>query len=72
VLSIYTTLVVRLAHSGIFQKLDLWQYVVTYTTRLGGTYGLLLTLRGEEQADLGLFFDEAAREEMGFHFEDFV
>jgi WD40 repeat protein len=72
VLSIYTTLVVRLAHSGIFQKLDFWQHVVTYTTRLGGTYGLFLSPRGEERADLGLFFDEAAREEMRFHFEDFI
>lgn len=49
VLSVYTTLVVRLAHSGIFQKLDFWQHVITYTTRLGGTYGLFLLPRGEEQ-----------------------
>ncbi|MBV9691104.1 MAG: TIR domain-containing protein, partial [Ktedonobacteraceae bacterium] len=72
VLSIYTTLVVRLAHSGVFQKLDFWQHVVTYTTQLGGTYGLFLSPRGEEQAEVGLFFDEAAREEMRFHFEDFI
>ena len=72
VLSIYTTLVVRLAHSGIFQKEEVWQRVVTYTTRLGGRFGLLLLPRGEEQAELGLFFDAAAREEMRFHFEDFI
>ena len=72
VLSIYTTLVVRLAQSGIFQKLDFWQHVVIYTTRLGGTYGLLLSPRGEERAEVGLFFDKAAREEMRFHFEDFI
>ena len=72
VLSIYTTLVVRLAQSGIFDKQDLWQNVVTYTTRLGGSYGLLLIERGEERGELGLFFDESAREEMRFYFEDFV
>jgi len=72
VLSIYTTLVVRLAQSGLFQKQELWQHVITYTTRLGGNFGLLLTTHREEQADLGLFFDEAAREEMRFHFENFV
>jgi len=72
VLSIYTTLVVRLAQSGIFDKQDLWQNVVIYTTRLGGTYGLLLIERGEERGELGLFFDEVAREEMRFYFEDFV
>lgn len=55
VLSIYTTLVVRLTQSGVFQKRDFWQDVVTYTTRLGGMYGLLLSPRGEEQAKLGLF-----------------
>jgi hypothetical protein len=63
---------VRLAQCGIFQKQDLWQYVATYTTRLGGIYGLFLSPRGEEQAELGLFFDEAVREEMCFHFEDFI
>ena len=72
VLSVYTTLVVRLAQSGIFDKQNLWQNVVTYTTRLGGTYGLLLIERGEERGELGLFFDEVAREEMRFYFEDFV
>ncbi|HYU71501.1 MAG TPA: TIR domain-containing protein [Ktedonobacteraceae bacterium] len=72
VLSIYTTLVVRLAQSGFFQKQDLWHHTITYTTRAGGLYGLLLSLQGEERAELGLFFDEAAREEMRFHFEDFV
>jgi len=72
VLSIYTRLVVRLAQSDFFQKRDIWRHVVTYTNRRGGTYGLLLTPRGEERAELGLFFDEAAREEMRFHFEDFV
>jgi WD40 repeat protein len=72
ILSIYTKLVVRLAQSGIFQKQDLWQDVVTYTTRLGGTYGLLLSPQGEERAELGLFFDESTHEEMCFYFEDFV
>ncbi|GAC1365948.1 MAG: hypothetical protein NVS2B12_21290 [Ktedonobacteraceae bacterium] len=72
VLSIYTTLVVHLAQSGIFEKRELWQRTVEYTTRLGGTFGLLLTQRGEERAELGLFFDDAARDEMRFYFEDFV
>ncbi len=52
ILSLYTTLVVRLSQSSVFQKVDLWQNVVTYTTRLGGTYGLLLSPRGEERAEV--------------------
>ena len=72
VLSIYTKLVVRLAQCGIFQKQELGQYVVIYTTQLGGSYGLLLSPQGEEQAELGLFFDEATDEETRFHFENFV
>ena len=35
ILNIYATLAVRLAHSGLFKKQDLWKNAVTYTTSLG-------------------------------------
>lgn len=74
VLSLYTTLAVRLAQSGIFHKQGLWRYIVTYTTQLdvSGTYGLLLSPEGGEQAELGIFFDGHTSEDMRFLFEDFV
>lgn len=72
-LNIYTTLVVRLAHSGLFIKKELWRNAVKYTTNKGGTYGILLHNTGEGRGELTLFFDkEAARGEMCFYFEEFV
>jgi small GTP-binding protein len=71
ILLIYTTLVVRLAQCGIFQKAKFWRFVATYTTPLGGIYGLRLSRR-EGRAELGIFFDDTAREETCFHFAHFV
>ncbi|MFL5624455.1 MAG: TIR domain-containing protein [Ktedonobacteraceae bacterium] len=70
--SIYSTLVVRLSHSGLFKKKELWKNAVTYTTKLGGTYGLSLDNKDEGRAELILFFDKDAREETRFHFEEYV
>jgi GTPase SAR1 family protein len=72
--NIYTTLAVRLSHSGLFEKKELWKNAIMYTTRAGGNYGLFLQYIGdaEGRADLTLFFDKAASEEMRFHFEEFV
>jgi hypothetical protein len=70
--SIYTTLVVRLAHSGVFRKLQLWKDAATYTSTPGGTYGLFVKQLSEERAELALFFDQAAPEEFRFLYESFV
>ena len=69
---VYATLAVRLSHSGLFRKVELWKNAVTYTTTMGGTYGIFLRNIGEGRAELTLFFDAAAREETRFHFEEFV
>ncbi len=70
--NIYATLSVRLSHSGLFFKRELWKNAIIYTTKIGGTYGLLLNNLGEGRAELTLFFDKIAKEEMRFHFEEFV
>ncbi len=72
ILTIYTTLVVRLAQSVIFQKKELWQYAATYTTWTGGIYGIVLTLLDEERGELTLFFDTKTNEVMRFHFEEYI
>ncbi len=72
VIHIYATLAVRLSYSGIFRKVELWKNAVTYTTSRDGIYGLLLSNIGEGRGELTLFFDNAAREEMRFHFEEYV
>ena len=69
---VYAKLAVRLSHSGLFRKVALWKNAVTYTTTMGGTYGIFLRNIGEGRAELTLFFDAAAREETRFHFEEFV
>jgi len=72
ILNIYATLAVRLSHSGLFVRKELWKNAVTYTTSNGGTYGLFLHNLGEGRAELTLFFDKAAGKETRFHFEDYV
>ena len=70
--NIYATLAVRLSHSGLFVKKDLWKNGATYTTRMGGIYGLFLENIAEGLAELTLFFEQGAREEISFHFEEYV
>jgi len=70
--NVYSTLAVRLSHSGLFQKKELWKNAVTYTTMMGGTFGLFLNNVEEGRAELILFFDKVAGEETRFHFEEYV
>jgi GTPase SAR1 family protein len=70
--NIYATLAVRLSHSGLFVKKNLWKNAATYTTKMGGIYGLFLDNIAEGRAELTLFFEQGAREEIGFHFEEYV
>jgi RNase P subunit RPR2 len=71
-LNIYATLAVRLSHSRLFIKKELWKNAITYTTKEGGTYGLVLHVIAEGRADLILFFDDGATEENFALFEQFV
>jgi hypothetical protein len=72
VLNIYTTLAVRLSHSGFFWKKDLWKNAVTYTTKVGGLYGIFLSNKGEGQGELTIFFEGQTSEETCFFFEEFI
>ncbi len=72
VFNVYATLAVRLSHSGLFMKKDLWKDAVTFTAKVGGTYGMFLHNIGEGCAELILFFDQEAREETRFHFEEYI
>ena len=70
--NIYATLAVRLSHSGVFRKKELWKDAVTYTTRVGAMCGMFLRNIGEGRGELTLFFDKTASEETRLHFEDYV
>src|SRR5205823_13209386 len=78
VLNIYSTLVVRLSHSGIFTKKELWKDVVTFTYRYPdsnqdpGTCGILLRNFGEGSGELRIYFDMHSNAEMRFHLENYV
>lgn len=78
VLNIYSTLVVRLSHSGIFTKKELWKDVVTFTYRYPdsnqdlGTCGILLRNFGEGSGELTIYFDMRSNAEMRFHLENYV
>jgi WD40 repeat protein len=72
VLNIYATLAVRLAHSGMFAKKDMWKNAATYTANVGGTCGIYLRLVDDGRGELMLFFDEQASGETRFQFEEFV
>lgn len=69
---IYATLAVRLSHSGIFKKKDLWKNAITYTASIGGTYGIFLHNFDEGHGQIILFFDDMARDETSYHFEQYI
>jgi small GTP-binding protein len=72
VLSIYATLAVRLSHSGVFKKKEMWKNAATYSTRVGGTCGMFLREAEEAHGELTLFFDAQASEEVRLQFEEYV
>jgi WD40 repeat protein len=71
VLNIYATLAVRLSHSGLFIKQEMWKNAASYRALVGGSCGIYLREVGEGQGELTLFFDEAS-EETQFQFEEYI
>lgn len=72
ILNIYATLVVRLAHSGVFEMKEMWKDAATYRANVGGACGVFLLEKGEGRAELTLFFDTDATQETRFQFEHYV
>lgn len=71
VLNIYATLAVRLSHSGIFEKTEMWKNAAVYATMMGTTCGMFLYAR-EGRGELTLFFGTDTSEESRFQFEEYV
>jgi hypothetical protein len=72
VLNVYATLAVRLSHSGVFEKAEMWKNAATYRARVGGMCGMFLREIEEGRGKLTLFFDTATSEETRFHFEEYI
>ena len=73
--SLYSTLAVRLGHSGLFttRRAEMWRNAAVFTAKAGGKCGLFLHEFAEGRGRLILFFpDEQASAETRFHFEEFV
>lgn len=72
VLSIYATLVVRLAHSDVFKIKEMWKDATTFNVKSGGACGLYLTDLGGGRGTLTLFFDPECASSVRLQFEDYV
>jgi class 3 adenylate cyclase len=72
--SLYSTLTVRLGHSGLFtaSRAEMWRNAAVFTARAGGKCGLYLQEFAEARGRLLLFFNPQASVETRFHFEEFV
>lgn len=72
ILSVYATLAVRLAHSGMFVRTEMWRNAAIYSSLPGGTCGIWLTYTGGGTGEITLFFGSDATEETRYQFEEFV
>lgn len=70
--NIYATLAVRLSHSGLFKKKEMWKNAAAYEASVGGTCGMFIREFDEGYGELTLFFDDKASEQTRFQFEEYV
>jgi len=76
--SLYSTLAVRLGHSGLFTtgRAEMWRNAAIFTARAGGKCGLYLHEFAEARGRLLIFYDQhegqQPSDETRFHFEEFV
>ena len=76
--SLYSTLAVRLGHSGLFTtgRAEMWRNAAVFTAKAGGKCGLYLHEFAEARGRLVIFYDQhdgqAPSDETRFHFEEFV
>lgn len=72
VLSVYTTLSVRLSRSRFFNKNAMWKNAATYDALDGGGCGVYLRQLDDRRGELTLFFDEKAGDATRHQFEQYV
>ncbi len=68
----YATLAVRLAHSQLFVKHEMWQNVATYRATVGGVCGIALREDDEGNGELTVFFEKDVAEITRHQFEQYV
>jgi hypothetical protein len=70
--SIYARLAVRLSHSNLFRRQDMWQNTASYRAADGGTCGIQLRELEEGRGELAVFYDERAGEIVRAQFETYI
>ena len=76
--SLYSTLVVRLGHSGLFTtgRAAMWRNAAVFTALAGGRCGIYLHEFADARGRLVIFYDteeiQSPTDETRFHFEEFV
>lgn len=72
VMNIYATLAVRLSHSGLFKKKEMWKNAVSYVAITGGTCGVFLREIEEGRGELTLFRESPTSDEIYLLFEEYI
>ena len=72
VANIYATLAVRLSHSGLFKKKELWRNGAAYEAAAGGVCGMVVREIDDGFGELTLFSNADASPQTRFQFEDYV
>ncbi len=76
--SLYSTLAVRLGHSGLFTtgRAEMWRNAAVFTAKAGGKCGLYLHEFEEARGRLVIFYEQhegqPPSDETRFHFDEFV
>jgi len=72
--SLYSTLAVRLGHSGLFEtgRIEMWRNAAVFTARTGGKCGIFVREFAEAHGQMLLFFEPTTTDETRFHFEEYI
>jgi TIR domain-containing protein len=72
VMSVYATLAVRLCHTKILYKQEMWKNAATFKSSSGGNCGLLIREIAEGRGELTLFYSKEALDTSRMQFEEYV
>jgi GTPase SAR1 family protein len=70
--NVYATLAVRLAHSRLFRRREMWHNAATFDAVAGGVCGITLRELEEGRGELAVFFDGGAEPAVQRQFEAYV
>jgi GTPase SAR1 family protein len=72
IVNIYSTLIVRLTHTGFFAKDAMWKNAATFRSTGGHGCGLSFREIGEGRAELNLSFDSETSDDTRLQFEQYI